>query len=269
MLVKEVSDQVLVVELAEEAPAFVVVEDLAFVVVEDLAFVVGEAPVFVVEVPVAFVAEGDLAAFVAEGDLAAFVAVVEVSAVVVAEALPLLTCPLDLQAYLQALLAVGEEVAASAAEEVSVHSIVEVSAASAEVGKVWVGLEAEVEGVGALVQAQVEEPLRGQAWGTPPPREPPGTTGPPPAGHHRHCTTARPQPHTSGHRSPPAAPRLCTLPRQHQQRPPETQHMVRLLPLVKSKYNLSKCFMFPTKESEIFHQCYKKLWRRGRNVIKV
>ena len=260
LLVEEVSDQVLVVELAEEAPAFVVVEDLAFVVVEDLAFVVGEAPVFVVEVPVAFVAEGDLAAFVA---------VVEVSAVVVAEALPLLTYPQDLQACLQALLAAEEEVAVSAAEEVSVHLIAEVSAAAAEVGQVWVGLEAEVEGVGALVQAQVEEPPRGQAWGTPPPRAPPGTTGPPPAGHHRHCTTARPRPHTSGHRSPPAAPRLCTLPRQHQQRPPETQHMVTLLPLVKSKYNLSKCFMFPTKESEIFHQCYKKLWRRGRNVIKV
>ena len=222
MLVEEVSDQVLVVELAEEAPAFVVVEDLAFVVVEDLAFVVGEVPVFVVEVPVAFVAEGDLAAFVA---------VVEVSAVVVAEALPLLTYPLDLQAYLQALLAVGEEVAASAAEEVSVHLIAEVSAAAAaaEVGQVWVGLEAEVEGVGALVQAQVEEPPRGQAWGTPPPRAPPGTTDPPPAGHHRHCTTARPRPRTSGHHSPPAAPRLCTLPRQHQQRPPEIQHMVRLL----------------------------------------
>ena len=116
--------------------------------------------------------------------------------------------------------------------------------------------------------AQVEEPPRGLAWGTPPPRAPPGTTGPPPAGRHRRCTTARPRPHTSGHRSPPAAPRLCTLPRQHQ-RPPETQHMVRLLPLVKSNNNLSKYFMFSTKESEIFHQCYKKLLRRGRNVIKV
>ena len=219
----------------------------------------------VVEVVLAFVVEVP-AAFVAEQDLAAFVAVVEVFVVVAAEALPLLTYLQDLQACLQGWLAVGEEVAASAAEEVSVHLIAEVSAAAAEVGQVWVGIE--VEEVGALAQAQVEEPPRGLAWGTPPPRAPPGTTGPPPAGRRRRCTTAHPRPRTSGHRSPPAAPRLCTLPRQHQ-RPPETQHMVRLLPLVKSNNNLSKYFMFSTKESEIFHQCYKKLLRRGRNVIKV
>ena len=266
LLVEEVSDQVSVVELAEEDLAFVVGEDLAFVVGEDLAFVVVEAPVLVVEVVLAFVVEVP-AAFVAELDLAAFVAVVEVF-VVVAGALPLLTYLQDLQACLQGWLAVGEEVAASAAEEVSVHLIAEVSAAAAaeEVGQVWVGIE--VEEVGALAQARVEEPPRGLAWGTPPPRAPPGTTGPPPAGRRRRCTTTHPRPRTSGHRSPPAAPRLCTLPRQHQ-RPPETQHMVRLLPLVKSNNNLSKYFMFSTKESEIFHQCYKKLLRRGRNVIKV